>query len=90
MSTLGDEELSLILNLDKRLKRQKLILSCLHAIAKSWGSSRLPIWVIEPDSLQNFLSRFPNLCSFKSTRFLSNARLQIVARTSAKNLDFQC
>lgn len=35
MSTLGDEELSLILNLDKRLKWQKLILSSLHAIAKS-------------------------------------------------------
>lgn len=38
MSTLGDDELSLILNLDQRLKWQKLTLSCLHAMAKSWGS----------------------------------------------------
>ena len=34
--------------------------------------------VIEPDSLQDFLRKLPNLRSFDSTKFLSNAYLQIV------------
>lgn len=84
MSTLGDDEFSLILNLDQRLKWQKLTLSCLHAMAKSWVSGRLSIRVIEPDSLQDFLRKLPNLRSFDSTKFLSNAYLQIVARTCPK------
>ncbi|KAL9443188.1 hypothetical protein AB3S75_016530 [Citrus x aurantiifolia] len=84
MSTLGDDELSLILNrINDSNDRNSFSLVC-----KRWlrveGQTRLSIRVIEPDSLHNFLPRFPNLRSFESTRFLSNAHLQFVAKTCPK------
>ena len=81
MSTLGDDELSLILNrINDSNDRNSFSLVC-----KRWlrveGQTRLSIRVIELDSFQSFLPKFPNLCSFESTRFLSNAHLQFVVKT---------
>ena len=84
MSTLGDDELSLIFHwINDSNGKNSFPLVC-----KRWlrveGETRLSIWVIEPNCLQSFLSRFPNLCSFELIRFLSNAHPQFVAKTLPK------
>ncbi|KAJ4708080.1 F-box/LRR-repeat protein [Melia azedarach] len=84
MSRLGDDELSLILNyINDPEDRSSFSLVC-----KQWcrveGQNRFSIRVLDPDSLQSFLPRFPNLLSFESSGCLSNSHLQFVAKTCPK------
>ncbi|XP_044464219.1 F-box/LRR-repeat protein 4-like isoform X2 [Mangifera indica] len=93
MSALGDDELSIIHDcLNDQNDRNSFSLVC-----KQWlrveGQNRLSIRVLEPDLLYNFLPRFPNLLTFESSKLLTNAHLQFIAKTCTKievfNLNFK-
>lgn len=84
MSALGDDELSIIHDcLNDQNDRNSFSLVC-----KQWlrveGQNRLSIRVLEPDLLYNFLPRFPNLLTFESSKLLTNAHLQFIAKTCTK------
>ncbi|KAL5786254.1 hypothetical protein ACOSQ2_008646 [Xanthoceras sorbifolium] len=89
MEKLADDELSLILKfIDDKNHRKSFAL-----VSKQWlrveGLARRSIRVLDPDSLQNFLPRFPNLLFFMSPRLLSDAHLEFVAKTCPK-LEILC
>ncbi|XP_031282167.1 F-box/LRR-repeat protein 4-like [Pistacia vera] len=87
MSTLGDDELSLIHDRLNDQDRNSFSLVC-----KQWlrveGENRSSIRVLEPDSLHRFLPRFPNLVTFESSKLLTDAHLEFIAKTCPKIQNF--
>ena len=84
MSTLGDDELGLILNwVHAPYDRNSFSLVC-----KQWqrveGLTRLSIRVLEPDSLRGFLPRCPNLVTFGCSRPITDDNLKFLAKTCPK------
>ena len=81
MSTLGDDELSLVLKWVTDQNDRKSF----SQVCKQWlrveGLSRLSIRVLEPDLIPNFIPRFPNLLLFETPMFISNSHLEFVAKT---------
>ncbi|TYJ32650.1 hypothetical protein E1A91_A05G049800v1 [Gossypium mustelinum] len=81
MSTLGDDELSLVLKWVYDQNDRKSF----SQVCKQWlrveGLTRLSIRVLEPDLIPVFLPRFPNLLFFETQVFISNPHLELVAKT---------
>ncbi|KAF3446404.1 hypothetical protein FNV43_RR11583 [Rhamnella rubrinervis] len=84
MSTLGDDELSLILN----WVRDKNDRKSFSQVSKQWlrveGLTRSSILVFEVDRLPHLLSRFPNLVTFETSRLITDSNLKMLARTCPK------
>ncbi|XP_021276866.1 F-box/LRR-repeat protein 20-like [Herrania umbratica] len=84
MSTLGDDELSLVLNWVHDQDHRKAF----SQVCKQWlrveGLTRLSIRVLEPDLIPTFMPRFPNLLLFETAMFISNSHLEFVAKRCPK------
>ncbi|OMO86681.1 Transcriptional regulator TACO1-like protein [Corchorus olitorius] len=84
MSTLGDDELSLVLNWVHDRNDRKSV----SQVCKQWlrveGLTRISIRVLEPDLIPVFMPRFPNLLSFETPMFISDSLLEFVAKTCPK------
>ncbi|KAF5456473.1 hypothetical protein F2P56_025956 [Juglans regia] len=84
MSTLGDDEVGLILDwVDDPYARKSLSLVC-----KQWlrveGLTRLSIRVLDLDSFRGFIPRFPNLVTFECSRRITDDDLRFLAQTCPK------
>ncbi|XP_068638877.1 F-box/LRR-repeat protein 4-like [Aristolochia californica] len=81
MEKLGRDELGLVL---KNVSSEQDRKSC-SQVCKNWlrieGLSRSSLRVLEPESLRNFLPRFPNLVTFHAGRGITDADLDFVAKT---------
>ncbi|KAK8547402.1 hypothetical protein V6N13_098112 [Hibiscus sabdariffa] len=81
MSTLGDDELSLVLEWVYDQNDRKSF----SQVCKQWlrveGLSRLSVRVLEPDLLPSFMPRFPNLLLFETQIFISDPHLEFVDKT---------
>lgn len=81
MDRLGEDELASILKwIQDPVDRESFSLVC-----KRWckidGLNKYSLRVFEPNSLQNFLPRFPNLLKFESSSSISDAQMKFIART---------
>lgn len=81
MDRLGEDELASIVKwIQDPYDRKSFSLVC-----KRWckveGLNKFSLRVFEPNSLEIFLPRFPNLLKFESPRSLSDAQMEFLART---------
>ncbi|XP_022730549.1 F-box protein SKP2A-like [Durio zibethinus] len=84
MSTLGDDELSLVLKwVYDQNDRKSFSQVCKHWLRVE-GLTRLSIRILEPDLIPNFMPRFPNLLFFETPMFISNSHVEFVAKTCPK------
>uniref|UniRef100_A0A5B7BBF5 Putative F-box/LRR-repeat protein 20-like n=1 Tax=Davidia involucrata TaxID=16924 RepID=A0A5B7BBF5_DAVIN len=84
MERLGDDVLGFILGWVRDPNDRKSF----SQVCKQWlrveGLNRLSLRVFELDLLRNFLPRFPNLVRFESSKVITNANIEFVAKTCPK------
>ncbi|XP_016646861.1 PREDICTED: F-box/LRR-repeat protein 4-like [Prunus mume] len=84
MSKLGDDELGLILNWITDLNDRRSFSEACKQWLRVEGLNRSSLRLLEPDALLQVLPRFPNLVTFETSKFITDADLSFLAQTCPK------